>query len=230
MEEALLRSAQREARLEAAPFVVAVTVAFLCLAALSRWHEWELAGGAGWWIWLVLAVPPAVLAGALLSGLGTSRMAERRRHVALWLLASLLGGTLAAVGLVVFTITASSVVLGGGQLLTTALVVLLADVVAFALLYWELDNGGPVRRSLAETRVTPDFQFPQDENPTLARAGWAPALPDYLYLALTNAVAFSPTDAMPLSRPAKSLMAFEAMVSITTLVVVAARAVNVLGG
>src|SRR6185295_13121547 len=51
------------------------------------------------------------------------------------------------------------------------------------------------------------FQFPQDENPQLAREGWAPRLMDYFYVSLTNAMAFSPTDAMPLTRPAKTLMA-----------------------
>ena len=74
----------------------------------------------------------------------------------------------------------------------------------------------------------PDFQFPQDENAELARDGWAPRLWDYFYVSLTNATAFSPTDAMPLTRPAKALMGAEATLSVVTVLLVAARAVNIL--
>ncbi len=75
----------------------------------------------------------------------------------------------------------------------------------------------------------PDFQFPQDENPGLARPGWYPRLEDYVYVALTNGIAFSPTDAMPLTRWAKGLMALDAIISVGAVLLVAARAVNVLG-
>ena len=69
----------------------------------------------------------------------------------------------------------------------------------------------------------------QDENPQLAAPGWAPVLNDYLYVALTNSVAFSPTDAMPLTHRAKLFMGVESLVSAMTVLVVAARAVNILG-
>ena len=72
------------------------------------------------------------------------------------------------------------------------------NVVVFAVLFWELEAGGPVARIRNPQRTTPDFQFPQDENPQLAAPGWRPQVSDYLYLSLTNSVAFSPTDAMPL--------------------------------
>ena len=90
-------------------------------------------------------------------------------------------------------------------------------------------DGGPLARALAETRDHPDFQFPQDENPQLARPGWTPALVDYLYLSLTNSVAFSPTDAMPLTHQAKLFMGIESTISLLTVLVVGARAINVLG-
>ena len=96
------------------------------------------------------------------------------------------------------------------------------------LLYWELDSGGPVARALATGARKPDFQFPQDENPQLARPGWYPRLWDYFYVSLTNATAFSPTDAMPMTRTAKALMAAESMLSVVTVLLVAARAVNIL--
>jgi hypothetical protein len=95
--------------------------------------------------------------------------------------------------------------------------------------FWELDCGGPVRRALAESRTTPDFQFPQDENPQLARPLWAPRLNDYLYVAVTNSIAFSPTDAMPLTHRAKLFMSIESWIAAMTLLIVGARAVNILG-
>ena len=116
----------------------------------------------------------------------------------------------------------------GQQLLLSGGVVWLSDVIAFGLAFWELDCGGPVARALAAARARPDFQFPQDENPELARPDWAPRLWDYLYVSLTNSIAFSPTDAMPLTRPGKALMAAETVLSVVTVLLVAARAVNIL--
>jgi hypothetical protein len=66
------------------------------------------------------------------------------------------------------------------------------------------------------------------ENPQFAEPGWTPHLVDYVYVSFTNAIAFSPTDAMPLSRRAKLLMLIESAASIVTLLLVAARAVNIL--
>jgi hypothetical protein len=117
----------------------------------------------------------------------------------------------------------------GPQLLVSAVIVLVTNVITYALVFWEIDDGGPIARALAESREHPDFQFPQDENGELARPGWAPELVDYLYLSLTNSVAFSPTDAMPLTHPAKLFMGIEATISLLTVLVVGARAINVLG-
>jgi hypothetical protein len=89
------------------------------------------------------------------------------------------------------------------------------------------DRGGPVRRREPDPPL-PDFQFPQMENPQLAAPGWHPRLFDYMYVSFTNAIAFSPTDAMPLTRWAKALMLVEAAASAVTVVLVAARAVNIL--
>ena len=102
-------------------------------------------------------------------------------------------------------------------------------MLTFGLFFWELDSDGPVARRLATSREHPDFQFPQDENPQLARAGWAPALVDYVYVSVTNSIAFSPTDAMPLTHRAKLFMGLEAAVSALTVLIVAARAINVMG-
>ena len=74
----------------------------------------------------------------------------------------------------------------------------------------------------------PDFMWPQTENPQFALPGWAPSFLDYLFVAFTNGVAFSPTDMMPLTTRMKMVMMVEAGASAITLLLVAARAVNVL--
>jgi uncharacterized membrane protein len=98
------------------------------------------------------------------------------------------------------------------------------NVIVFALWYWQLDRGGPLERR-SESVQEPDFLFPQH---TLATTGWQPKFLDYLYLSYTNATAFSPTDAMPLSRWAKMLMLVQSAASLLLAIMVVARAVNIL--
>jgi uncharacterized membrane protein len=115
-----------------------------------------------------------------------------------------------------------------GPLLITGGAIWLTNVVAFALWYWEFDRGGPVARALA-TKPYPDFQFVQMISPPeMVPPNWEPAFTDYLYLAFTNAAAFSPTDVMPLSRWAKMAMTVQSVISIITVALVVARAVNIL--
>lgn len=128
---------------------------------------------------------------------------------------------------------------GPGVLLAT-LQVWATNVIAFALVYWELDRGGPVaRRRRARKDLPPaDFRFPQDEDADAVeevsigssdRSDWAAGYLDYLYFSLTNSMAFSPTDVMPLSARAKSLMGIEAFTAFVMLALVIARAVSLLG-
>jgi uncharacterized membrane protein len=121
------------------------------------------------------------------------------------------------------------VALTAGRLLVAALLVLVVNVVTFALLYWELDGGGPAGR-IAEPALFPDFQFPQTVTEGLAEPGWQPRFGDHLYVAFTNLVALSPTDTMPLTRRVKALMALQSMISLGVLVVVLARVINILPG
>lgn len=116
----------------------------------------------------------------------------------------------------------------GTTLIEASFGIWFTNVIVFGLWYWELDRGGPYARRQPRCRE-PDFQFPQMVNPDLAPRGWAPQFIDYLYLALTNAVAFSPTDVMPLTPWAKILMSIQSLASLLTIALVAARAVNILG-
>ncbi len=103
----------------------------------------------------------------------------------------------------------------------------ISNVIIFSLWYWEFDSGGAGRRA-TQTRKHPDFMFPQIENPQLAPTGWRPHYIDYLYLSLTNASAFSPTDVLPLARWAKLLMALQSITSLFTVILIIARAINTL--
>jgi uncharacterized membrane protein len=102
----------------------------------------------------------------------------------------------------------------------------LMNIITFAIGYWEFDRGGPAAR--AHARVTqPDFLFPQMATPELASRDWEPAFLDYLYVSFTNATAFSPTDTLPLSRWAKLTMMSQSAISLVTVALVVARAVNI---
>jgi hypothetical protein len=114
-----------------------------------------------------------------------------------------------------------------GPLLVTGGIIWLINVVVFGLWYWEFDRGGPVARANG-VRAYPDFQFVQMVSPQLAPPDWEPTFADYLYLSFTNATAFSPTDTMPMSRWAKMGMTAQAAVSVVTVALVVARAVNIL--
>lgn len=125
------------------------------------------------------------------------------------------------------------------QLLVAALQVWATNVIAYGLLFWELDRGGPVARTQSARRDLPqaDFRFPQDEDhdavDEVARgssstSGWVPTLIDYLYVSVTNSSAFSPTDTMPLSPRVKLLMATESTSALVLSLLVVARAVGAL--
>jgi hypothetical protein len=224
-----LRSAVREARDDAAPFALAAGAVLIALALVSRHAHWESLGHPLWWMWLVVAAPYVGLSATLLFGLKRLTRHDRRREIVIGLLTVVwVFNVLGVVVLVASLVAHSAVHATGRQLLFSGGVVWLTNAVAFGLAFWELDSGGPVSRALATTPRKPDIQFPQDENPQLARERWLPRLWDYFYVSLTNATAFSPTDAMPLTRPAKALMAAESALSAVTVLLVAARAVNIL--
>jgi len=218
-----------EARREAAPLVLVALVLLVLLALVSRQEGWQLLHRVPWWAWLLLAVPELILIVDFILRETGARGMKGRRFVLVNLGLLLAGNLVALVFLVAGLVTTSTTNLGGGELLMSAAVVWFTNVIIFAIWFWEADLGGPVARALLGSHVKPDFQFPQDENPRLKPEGWCPKLWDYLYVSLTNSIAFSPTDAMPLSRHAKLLMGLESTISLVTVLLVAARAVNVLG-
>ena len=112
-------------------------------------------------------------------------------------------------------------------LLLTGGAIWLTNVIVFGMWYWDLDRGGPAARSQA-LKPYPDFLFPQMTAPDLSAPDWKPEFLDYLFVSFTNAAAFSPTDVLPLARWAKMTMMVQSIVSLSTVVLVIARAVNIL--
>lgn len=215
-----------ESRWEAAPAVGIVIVLQVVTATLSRIDSWNLAG-LGWWVWLVPVVPEC----ALLIPLAASRHkhtvtqdGERRSMVIQLLAVTGIVNAGVLVALVASLLKGDAAT--GGELLAKAGTVWITNVITFGLWFWIFDGGGPARRRIDAQRPR-DMQFPQMENPALAAPGWHPHLIDYVYVSFTNAIAFSPTDVMPLSRTAKMLMMFESVISALTVLLVAARAVNI---
>ena len=220
------REEEIESRWEAAPAVATIIGFQVVLASVSLIEHWTL-WTLPWWVWLI-SIPPEL---ALLIPLAWNRPRHRleqlglRRMVALALL-----GVISLTNALLLLALIGSLVKGqetsGAQLLLKAVTVWGTNVIAFGLWYWGVDRGGPVRR-LQPDPPPPDFQFPQMENPQLAAPGWYPELVDYIYVSFTNSIAFSPTDAMPLTRRVKLLMLSESAISAITILLVAARAVNI---
>lgn len=116
--------------------------------------------------------------------------------------------------------------LNGHDLLINGMTIYVTNIFMFALLYWEMDGGGPDRR--VNTEVRRDFVFPQMIHRHIAQANWLPGFTDYLYLSTTNVTNFASADTVPVSHRAKLLMMVQALVSVIAVVLVAARAIGVL--
>jgi uncharacterized membrane protein len=215
-----------EARTEAVA-VLAVEVALLVgLASLDRAKGWDIID-MSWWAWLLLALPALLLMILLLAVPVAELSPGRVRNAGVALLGLLIAADAVAVGVLLAALASSSAdSLSGGELLTHGAVIWLTNIITFGLLFWQLDEGGPRLRA-ERGRSDPDFQFPQDA--PARHDGWTPRLSDYLYVSLTNAIAVSPTDTMPLTRRAKALMAAESLISYAVVILVVARAVNALG-
>jgi hypothetical protein len=215
-----------ESRWEAAPAVLVVMMLQLTLALVSRALGWKL-WGLSWWVWILAVGPEAVLLVALVWD-PVLRALDRighRRNAALTLIGIIsLENGFALVALLGSLISGQED--SGGQLLLKGTTVWGTNVIAYGLWFWAFDRGGPVTRRQPHPPL-PDFQFPQMESPEFAEPGWHPHLVDYIYVSFTNSVAFSPTDTMPLTRWAKLLMLSESAVSAVSILLVAARAVNI---
>ena len=183
-----------------------------------------------------LAVGPAwlvpALEGMLLVGLffATPKELEyehpRRRRAAIGLIAFVTAANIYSLGALTHYLLHNNVH-KGRELIISGTLIWLTNFLIFGLWYWEMDRGGPGKRASGRD-LAPDFLFPQMADDTIEPRDWRPKFIDYLYVSLTNATAFSPTDTMPLSATAKCVMGVQSVVSLVTIGLIVSRAVNIL--
>lgn len=179
-------------------------------------------------IWLLPALEALLLVGlAAATPMQLEAHHPRRRAASLALIALVSLANIVSLALVTHRLLHHGVS-NGSQLIVAGTLIWLTNVVIFGLWYWQTDRGGPGKRAEAAD-IAPDFLFPQMTQGDISRPDWRPQFLDYLYVSLTNATAFSPTDTMPLTQQAKSLMGLQALVSLVTIGLVVSRAVNILG-
>jgi uncharacterized membrane protein len=178
--------------------------------------------------WLFPAVAMVLLVGIIVANpKRIGRPSRALRAASLTLIAVLSIANAASAARLILDLVNARGIRDPETLLLTGAAIWLTNIVVFALWYWEFDRGGPAERAVA-SKPYPDFLFPQMSSPELAPHDWEPEFVDYFYTSFTNATAFSPTDVMPLSRWAKLTMLVQSAISLTIVVLVIARAVNIL--
>jgi hypothetical protein len=205
---------------------VQVTIAIVLAIVLMLALPTRVASRPRW-------LPPALAVVLLIATLviGTRRFERRKgvlRAVSIALIAVLSAANAISAGrLIVDLVRGEGFVRDPARLLLVGAAIWFTNVIVFGLWYWESDRGGPVERAIG-TRKYPDFLFPQMANPELAPPDWEPGFVDYFYTSFTNATAFSPTDVLPMAPWAKLTMLAQSTISIMTVALVIARAVNIL--
>jgi hypothetical protein len=202
------------------PGQLATLTALLLFLALPA----QLTIGPRWPLPLAGTLALAALVVATRGG----REARRRRAVAIGLVLVAMLADLAALGLLTHYLLEGGRA-RGADLIGGGVIIWSTNLLLYAVLYWELDRGGPQRSGARRAAVAPDLLFAQMSDARWAAPGWRPGFGDYLYVSLTNQTAFSPTDTMPLTGRVKLLMGVQGVAALITTGVVVARAVNLLG-
>lgn len=204
----------------------AVTVAIVVMIVLQLVLPERLTLAASWALPVVEVVMLVVLVVA--NPVRLSRRSQPLRLLSLALIAvASIGNAWSAAQLIEELLTGSGQTSNAGHLLANGAVIWLTNVLVFALWYWELDRGGPTARAQGLGADRPDFLFAQ-MSVDVGHHDWEPGFVDYLYVSFTNATAFSPTDTLPLTRWAKLTMMLQSAISLVTVALVIARAVNIL--
>ena len=198
-------------------------VALLCLMAALPGHVFFLPVWVSYLAALLVLVPMA----AFVLTKGNSQWLRIERTTIILLASAYVANTITEMADMIGTITIHPSGGNAFSLLSSSVAIWVANVVMFSLLYWQIDGGGP-RARIADPNVRPDWLFPQPAKPEDLPADWRPLFLDYLYLGYNTATAFSPTDALPLTRRAKMLMMIESTISLLTMVIIFAHAINVL--
>lgn len=206
------------------PVVLAIVTVALLLAALPERVRLFPA-----WAPSLLALAVLVPMAAVGLSSAKARWLRLERGVTLVFVLLTAAGTVATLAYLIVAMVRGGSGIHGLQLLTSSIAVWVMNVLMFSLLYWQVDRGGPGPR-WRDTSAQPHWLFPQDGLPADRRsAGWRPVFADYLFLAFSTATAFSPTDTLPLTPRAKMMMMAQSTISLVTIVLVGARAINILG-
>jgi uncharacterized membrane protein len=178
--------------------------------------------------WMLPAVETVLVVAILVTNPNQlTRKSHDMRRVSLLLIAVTAVANFVSLGLLVDELLTGGHT-SGRHLILAALGIWLTNVVVFSLVFWELDRRGPHARSIGQ-QVDPELLFPQMTLPEPRYTSWLPTFEDYLYVSFTNSTAFSPTDTMPLSGRIKMAMLAQSLLSLVTIGLVGARAVNILG-
>jgi hypothetical protein len=207
------------------PPVLAVSAFVILNVALRIWLPSEHALTVPW----LLPLIEVSLLGVLVFSdpIRSDRRSLQLRRTAIALIVLLIAAALLSTGvLIAHLVNGDPQTNSGGKLLAAGSLVWIGNILAFSLLYWVFDAGGPTARAHRQ-RPEPDFVFPQTESPELVPEGWHPVYIDYLYLGFCTSTAFSPTDVLPFSHWAKLAMAVQSAASLAVIGLVIARAVNV---
>jgi hypothetical protein len=204
------------------PPALVIVVVLLLLAALPG-HVYVLPIWVSYLAALAVLVPMAAVA---LTRENTLWLGIERMMIIL-LAVAYVANTIAELADMIGAITLRPSSGNAFSLLSSSVAIWVANVLTFSLLYWQIDQGGPYARASKSTQK-PDWVFPQPATPEDLPPDWRPLFLDYLYLGYNTATAFSPTDALPLTHRAKMLMMIESTISLLTMVIILARAINVI--
>ena len=208
------------------PVMIAVVIALVLVATLPR-HIRVVP------VWVHIVMTGLLLLPMTMVGLYPSEQQRRWlriEHVSTAIFTVLvMAAEVLALIQVLRVLLSGSALASGFELLAASVTLWAGNVLAFSLCYWLVDRGGPEARA-GHFTVKPDWVFPPETAPGSDGSEWRPVYIDYLFLAFTTATAFSPTDTLPLTARAKLLMMLQTVISLATILVVASRAVNVLGG
>jgi uncharacterized membrane protein len=180
----------------------------------------------GWWVFPILEL--VLLGIVMIQDPGRiDRRTVAGRRLTIGLITIMTVGTIVGVVVLLHDILANVHGLNATDLLGRGAAIWVTNVIVFSLWYWELDRGGPAERA-AVSGISLSFAFPEDAMSELSIENWMPKYPDYLYLAFTNATAFSPTDTLPVRTWAKMAMLVQSSISLVTAILVIARAINIM--
>ncbi len=198
----------------------------LCVAILLQFIVWRINHHLFQSQYLIILVEIILLvAVSFLAGFRTAHSRRVSRSSAFLLLGVLSLGNILSLIIVLSMLISGSTEISGIGLLSSAIAIFLTNIIVFALWYWEVDSPGLTLKKWS--RHDQDFLFLQQRNPSYY-PNWEPEFFDYLYISITTAINFAPADVKPITRSAKLLMAVQALISVFTLALLVARAVNIL--